>query len=172
MSPAPKIVGFEFATGARFQAGEHPDANEVGRHMEMLREKFKGEITPEDVLSDAKNPNSPLHSFFEWKDGDAAHQYRLAQARGLIRAVVAIYKKPEEPAKKMRAYVHIKEAGAPHYREIGHAMSVKSTREIVLRNAWREFQQWRQRYKDLAEFATLFEAADDLEQKLLSGAKH
>ena len=57
-----KIAGFEFADGARFQAGEHPEASVVGAHIEMLREKFKGEITPEDVLDDAKNDNSPLHS--------------------------------------------------------------------------------------------------------------
>ncbi|QAZ45972.1 hypothetical protein [Mesorhizobium sp. Pch-S] len=164
---APKIIGFEFAPGARFQSGDHPDANEVGRHMEMLRETYRGELTPDDVLTDAANPNSPLHSFFEWDDTEAARLHRLAQARGLIRAVVAVYKQPEQPVRRMRAYVHINEPGTPHYREVGHAMSVKSTRDIVLKTAWREFQQWRQRYKDLKEFADLFEVADEIGQKLL-----
>lgn len=167
-----KIAGFEFAEGARFQPGEHPNAAVVGAHIELLREKLKGEITPEDILDDAKNDNSPLHSFFEWSDGDAAHQYRLQQARGLIRAVVAVYVSDDKPAQRMRAYVHINEPTTPHYREVGHAMSQAKTRRLVLERAWREFQQWRRRYKDLKEFADLFEIADEVETKLLGKAKH
>lgn len=161
-----KIAGFEFADGARFQSGEHPEAAIVGAHLEMLREKFKGEITPEDILADAKNDNSPLHSFFEWSDGVAAHQYRLQQARGLIRSVVAIYTHEDRPATRMRAYVHIPDK-EPHYREAGHAMSQKKTRELVLQRAWSEFQQWRKRYESLKEFSDLFEIADEVEQKMV-----
>jgi hypothetical protein len=168
----PRIAGFEFAEGARFQSGQHPEANIVGNHIEMLREKFKGELTPEDILNDAKNDNSPLHSFFEWSDSAAAHQHRLSQARGLIRAVVAIYVQPDKPAVRQKAYVHIAQGETSHYRETSHAMQVKSTRDIVLKTAWREFQAWRNRYKDLKEFSDLFNAADQVETKLLGGAKH
>lgn len=163
-----KIAGFEFAEGVRFQAGEHATADIVGAHIEMLREKFKGELTPEDVLDDAKHDNSPLHSFFEWSDSAAAHQHRLAQARGLIRSVVAIYVQDDAPAVRQRAYVNIKKANEPqHYRELSHALSQKDTRDAVLRRAWSEFQQWRKRYRDLREFAEFFDAADALEKKLL-----
>lgn len=161
-----QISGFEFAEGVRFQAGAHMDATSVGQHMELLRKQCKGELTPVDVLADAKNPNSPLHSYFEWDDTAAAEQHRLNQARGLIRAVVAVYTQPEKPATRARAYVHINEPGAPHYREVSQAMSQKKTRNLVLQRAWREFQQWRQRYKDLAEFASLFETADDVAEQL------
>lgn len=44
-----------------------------------------GTLTPEAVLADAADPTSVLHSCFEWDDSKAAHQYRLDQARGLIR---------------------------------------------------------------------------------------
>jgi hypothetical protein len=167
-----KIAGFEFAEGARFQPGEHPEASEVGAHIEMLRQQFKGEITPKDIVDDARNPNSPLHSFFEWSDTAAAEAYRLSQARGLIRSVVAIYTSDDKPAVRTRAYVHINEPKAPHYREAGHAMSQEKTRQMVLQRAWNEFQQWRQRYKDLAEFADLFKVADEVGQRLLSESKH
>jgi hypothetical protein len=161
-----KIAGFEFAEGARFQSGQHPDAGIVGAHIEMLREKFKGELTPEDILDDAKHDNSPLHSFFEWKDSAAAHQHRLAQARGLIRSVVAIYVQPDRPAIRQRAYVNIKKAGEPqHYREASHAMSQKSTRDVVLKGALQELIGWQKRYHDLHEFADLFEAVDQLALK-------
>ena len=162
-----KIAGFEFASGARFQVGQHADAAIVGAHIEMLREKCKGELTAEDVLADARNDNSPLHSFFEWSDGDAAHQYRLHQARGLIRAVVAIYVSDDKPAVRQRAYVNIKAPGEPqHYREVSHAMSIKKTRDIVLQKALGELVSWRQRYRDLQAFADLFEEIDQLQLKL------
>lgn len=161
-----KIASFEFSDGARFQPGASHDANAVGEHLEMLREKCKGELTPQDVLKDAKHNNSPLHSFFEWNDGEAAEQYRLQQARGLIRAVVAIYTSPDKPAVRQKVYVHISEPGAPHYREVGHAMSQSGTRALVLKRAWQEFQAWRRRYESLKEFSDLFETADEIAKKL------
>lgn len=161
-----RIAGFEFSDGARFQAGAHADPKAVGEHLELLRAQAKGELTPEDVLADAVHHNSPLHSFFEWSDTEAAKQYRLTQARGLIRAVVAVYVSEDKPAVRAKAYVHINEPGAPHYRESGHAMSQAKTRKMVLQRAWRELQQWRERYKDLKEFSELFEVMDDVDKHL------
>lgn len=161
-----RIAGFELSEGARFQPGAVKDAEAVGQHLELLREKCKGELTPEDVLADAKHDNSPLHSFFEWSNTKAAHQYRLQQARGLIRAVVAVYVSPDKPAIRHKAFVHISEPGANHYRETTHALSQKKTREMVLRRAWDELQQWRRRYADLKEFADLVPVIDETVKKL------
>lgn len=163
-----KIAGFEFAEGARFQSGAHPEATVVGAHIEMLREKFKGEITPEDVLADAKHDNSPLHSFFEWDDSAAAHQHRLQQARGLIRSIVVRYVREDKPMVKARAYVHINQGETSHYREVSHAMSVKVTRDAVLKQALQELIGWQKRYHDLHEFADLFEAVEQIEIKFRS----
>lgn len=166
-----KIAGFEFSEGARFQPGASKDAKAVGEHLEFLRQQFKGELTPEDVLADAKHDNSPLHSFFEWSDTEAAHQYRLQQARGLIRAVVAVYTQPDKPAIRTRAYVHINEPSAPHYREASHAMSQAKTRKMVLDRAWNELQQWRKRYADLEEFAGLIKFIDMIETDVASSLR-
>lgn len=166
-----RIAKFEFADGSRFQSGEHPDAAVVGARLEMLRKQLSGELTPEDVLQDAKSKKSPLHSFFEWDDGEAAHQHRLQQARGLIRSVVAIYTHPDRPATKQRAYVHIAERDTPHYRELSHAMSLEGTRKMILQKAWSELKGWRQRYQDLKEFAEVFEAADQVEDRLPKGVR-
>lgn len=160
-----KVAGYAFSD-SRFQSGAILDAAAVGAHLEYLRKESKGELTPHDVVKDARSHNSPLHSFFEWDDGKAAEQHRLAQARGLIRAVVAIYTQPDKPAKRVKAFVHIAEAGAPHYRSMDHAMSQKKTRDIVLKQAWRELQSWRRRYSELQQFASLFEEMDEVAKKL------
>lgn len=161
-----KILGFEFAKGARFQAGANADPDAVGIHLEFLRAQSKGELTPEDVLNDAKNDNSPLHSYFEWDDGKAAHQHRLRQARGLIRAVVAVYVEDGKPAVRQRAYVHIPNSETPHYRETTHAMSQQDTRELVLKRAWSELQAWRSKYADLKEFAELVHTINKVKKRL------
>lgn len=167
-----KIAGFEFAEGARFQPGAVQDATAVGEHIEMLRKQCKGELTPEDILADAKHDNSPLHSFFEWSDSAAAHQYRLQQARGLIRAVVAVYTREDAPAVRTRAYVHVPESKTPHYREMTHAMSQKKTRQMVLQQAWRELRAWKARYEHLKEFADLVQVIEEVEHHLPKTAKH
>lgn len=46
-----------------------------------------GVLTPSGVVSEAENPESPLHSLFEWDDAKAGHRYRIDQARKLIARV-------------------------------------------------------------------------------------
>lgn len=158
-----KIAKYEISETARLQSGAKiEDANAVGQRLEELRVKFKGELTPADVVDDAKSKNSPLHSFFEWSDTAAAQQYRLQQARGLIRAVVAVVTSKEEPAKRMQAFVHVPESGAPHYRATDHALASERTREMILRQAYREFRAWQKRYEHLEELSDLFKVGSEL----------
>lgn len=49
--------------------------------------EHQGIITPDAVLEDARNEDSPLHKYFEWDDTVAANAYRKDQARELIRSV-------------------------------------------------------------------------------------
>lgn len=158
-----RIAAYEFKADCRLQTGaKTDDANAVGMHLEMLREKFKGELTPNDVVDDARNHNSPLHSFFEWDDTEAAQQWRLQQARGLIRAVVAIIVDDKEPARRIQAFVHVPENGAPHYRATDHAMSQERTRGMILQQAWKEFRAWQKRYEHLEELADFFKATTEV----------
>ena len=75
---------YTYRAGVRFQKGASPPAQSVGERLEMLREQNAEQLTPEIVVADARSPGSPLHSFFEWNDFEAAEQYRLHQARNLI----------------------------------------------------------------------------------------
>lgn len=167
MKHHPKIERYEWSETTRLKGADQADPNIVGSHLELLRKQSHGELTPEDVVKDAQRNNSPLHRFFEWNDSKAAHAHRLAQARGLIRAVVAIYKSDDKPPQRMRAFVHIPEGDTPHYRDTAHAMSQTNTRELVLRQAWREFRAWQKRYADLEEFARIFEEAERIAKSIV-----
>lgn len=149
-----EIQSFQFARGSVFQSGANntnPEA--VGRHLENLRARNGGILTPEIVLDDAQDESSPLHPFFEWDDTEAARQFRLKQARNVIRSVVAIYK--EAPTREpIRAYVHVRtEDAPPRYMETSAALACSPTRDAVLRRAKAELDAWRRRYADLQELA-------------------
>lgn len=55
-------------------------------------EDENGRLTPESVLEDARDPESPLHDQFEWDTDKAAHRYWLDQARTIITSVRVVTK--------------------------------------------------------------------------------
>ena len=56
----------------------------------ILREiaaQHGGNLDPKDVVEEAKASSHPLHDYFEWRDKIAGEQFRIDQARALIRSV-------------------------------------------------------------------------------------
>ena len=54
---------------------------QVKAELELIRIQHGGVLQAEDVIAYAKDPDTALHQEFEWDDNEAAHQYRLEQAR-------------------------------------------------------------------------------------------
>ena len=52
--------------------------------------KRNGKLTPSMVVNAAKPKSAPLHKYFEWDDKKAGHEYRLMQARKIIRVVQVV----------------------------------------------------------------------------------
>lgn len=61
------------------------DARVIGPVLDELAQQ--GALTARDVLDAARSPQSPLHSYFEWNDKVAADQFRIDQARVMLRAI-------------------------------------------------------------------------------------
>ena len=72
------------------KATAKPEVNEVAKALEEVRLQNGGKLRPPDVIKAAEPEASPLHKHFTWDDGEAAHQYRLYEARHLIRTVTVI----------------------------------------------------------------------------------
>lgn len=53
----------------------------------VAKEDPDGLVEPVNVVEAARDPQSPLHRYFEWDDTAAAQAYRLVQARKLIARV-------------------------------------------------------------------------------------
>jgi len=126
--------------------------------LEAIRKKHHGVLKAEDVVAAAWSESSPLHSHFEWDDTRAAQEYRVWQARQLIRYVVIMvprYKKP------IIAYVSLK--GDRHndgggYRSIVDVLSDVEQRKMLLAEALQDLQVWQDKYQELTELVPIFDS--------------
>lgn len=137
------------------------DAAKAGREMEDVRRQNGGALTPENLLERARSANSAVHGHFEWDDEKAAHQHRVSQAGDLIRAItIDISTSNIEPAKTIRAFVSVERHGERSYTSTVHAMTDADLRRQVVQRAWADLEAWRERHKELTEFARIFTAMD------------
>lgn len=60
---------------------------QIKARLQELADKNDGRLTPEQVVEDAKDVTSPLHTEFQWDDAKAAISWRLETARRIIRSV-------------------------------------------------------------------------------------
>lgn len=138
-------------------------ASTVSRALDAVKVDY-GELTPANTVEAARDPDSPLHAFFEWDGRKAAQEYRLEQARGLIRAV--IYTPAEGDGLDTRIYVHVLDQDEgrtrPKYEFLEDALQNPAYRAQILAQAKREARAFREKYAVLKELAKIFVAIDQL----------
>jgi hypothetical protein len=127
---------------------------------EAIAAQNGGLLRCEDVVEFARDARTALHSVFEWDDGKAATAFRLQQARGLIRVVVAVT--PADDQKKIRAFVSLKpdryglQGGG--YRAFVTTMADGDMRKQLLADAYEEMQCFLVKFESLKELSEIFEA--------------
>lgn len=121
-----------------------------------------GILRPEDVIEYARNKNTELHSRFNWDDDEAAHLWRLHQARNLIRIVVSYEK---HSGKICRAWVSLspdRDGSGGGYRSMVTVLSNEEMRARLLSDAKEELEVFKEKYSVLKELAKVFEAIESL----------
>lgn len=73
-------------------------ASDVAKELEAIRQR-RGLLTAEIVVEEAQKRTSPLHAALEWNTKEAAYQYRLVQARQLIKSIEIVYTERDEEAR-------------------------------------------------------------------------
>lgn len=129
----------------------------IKQELEALAEANNGLLKPEVVVEFAKNPDTALHNRFEWDDTEAAKQYRLWQARQLIRVIVNIL--PNENEIKYKMFVSLQEdrRNGGGYRTLVDVMSDEEMRKRLLAQAHEDFKLWQKKYQQLKELAPVFD---------------
>lgn len=142
-----------------------PRAQAVGEVLEKIRQDNAGKIDVRDVVAAARPESSALHPFFEWDDSKAAREYRLGQAKTLVRAV--IIEIPDSDL-EVPAYVahqsKLPNAEACFMRAEPMAFKAKSqppvSRDATLRSALKKLEEFRHEFAQLDELAPLFRSID------------
>jgi len=124
-------------------------------------------ITAEIVVEDAKSEDTPYHDYFEWDNEKAGHQWRLVQARGLVRSineVKIIREENNDVPIKVRLFHDVKPGG---YTPNETVWKVEEMREQVIQKALRELRGWSNRYRLYTELAEIHKAVDNVQLSLL-----
>lgn len=135
------------------------DAQAAGEELERIRVCGNGRLVAAQVVDASRPDDAPLHDHFEWDDQQAAEQFRIDQARYLIRSITVSVETPEQVS-QVRAFVSVIRDEDRSYTSIAHALSDEDLRTQVLQKAWAELEAWRKRYAELIELADMFSAID------------
>lgn len=105
---------------------------EQREHLDLIK-RTTGDLKPEDVLDDARNPNSPLHDCFTWDDSIAAEAYRLIQAKAVIRVAVRFLARPASVPQSARIrFEEIKSNSSIDERDRTAALFTMALREAEI----------------------------------------
>lgn len=122
-------------------------------------------LRPRAIVDVARNPRSPLHSYFTWDDGEAAEKYREIQASRLIRFeyTTTAGSSREQRTIRFRTYWPTKteETRSGGYRPTVEIMTDESRRAALLLEALGALNALRTKYGHLQELARVF---DELER--------
>ena len=154
-------IKYVFAEDAILAIPNAKTANpqKIGESLEKIRVNAGGELTPIDVVNAARSPKSALHDYFEWDDSVAAEQFRLNQARGVIRLV-----RVEDAASEtgtVRAFVSISSETGKSYRSMGDVKASADLRAAVLAAAERDLDAFTRRYRELTDVLAFVEKAKE-----------
>jgi len=138
---------------------------DVVDELETIRKRSKdGMLHPKEIVEFAKDEDTALHDKFEWDDTKAAYEYRLWQARQLIKVVVKII--PHTNI-ETSVYVSLKRdrANEGGYRPIADVLTDERLRNDLLTDAFEDFQIWKRKYRLVKELIPIFEAAEKVQKK-------
>ena len=128
-----------------------------------IQEENKGILNTRNIVDEARYPHHPLHEYFEWNDGKAGEEYRLQQARFLVRTVEVEIISPEGPITE-KAYVNVDvvtDSGVQqNYVSLQTALKDDNYRLQIFAKALREINYWKDKYKHYERLAPIFRAVD------------
>ncbi len=140
-------------------SGVNPEEEDLdGKIRQALLEieDAEGRLDPEIVIERARDQASPLNGYFEWDDDVAAHQYRITQARRLIRSIKVEVVVRDVP---MNVVSYIRDQGG--YQNI---VRVRSDAEKARAAIIDEMTRVAQAVKRARAVAAFLGAAEDVEE--------
>lgn len=138
--------------------------SKIVAELHKIAARYDGALLPEVVVSAASNEKSPLHSCFTWDDGIAADQYRLWQARQLIRVSIQIVPGTDKMERIWVSLTPDRQLDGG-YRSLISVMSDKNLRAQLLLDALDDMDCFQAKYQRLKELAAVFSAMKRVRKK-------
>jgi hypothetical protein len=136
------------------------------KELETIRVRNNGVLKPEQVVEFAKDPNTALHSWFDWDDTEAARKWRIDQARTIIRVMVAPVDGSKNPVRMLVSIMDDRKEPGGGYRSFADTMADPEMRKKMLQTALIEFNGVKKRYEALTELSTVFTAIEEAEKTI------
>ena len=170
---APSKSGFAY-TIRRGGPIKEKDGAVVAKYLHKLLKERGGILSPKELWEDAKDPNSPIHSYIEWDAKVAAKRYQLRQCADIIKCVQYEVKTGKLTV-DVPAFVRVVNHGAlPNAKtRFGYVTTPTAVEELdfeqqVLHRALQDLKNFEERYNRYREvFSTLkpiFEAIAKVEK--------
>jgi hypothetical protein len=121
-------------------------------------------LDPVAVVEAARDKTSPLHDCFTWDNSEAAHQFRLIEARKLIQVHVEMLPGSSDSSPVWVSLTTDRNAGGG-YRPLVSILSNAEQRAMLLSDALRDLEYFRKKYGMLKELAAVFAAAKKVKKK-------
>jgi hypothetical protein len=153
-----QMLRYTFREPLPLKNAKDADPNVIGKALEEIAAKNDGELTPVNTVAAAKSPRHVLHRHFEWRDHLAAQQYRLDQARTLIRCVQLVDDKDKSQTARP-AFLSITDKAGTSYHGIGEIMKSSTLQAAVLKQAERDLEAFERRYSELSDICVLIRDA-------------
>lgn len=128
----------------------------IEEELELVCNQNGGVLRAEDVVEFARDSGTALHSKFTWDDGQAAHLYRLQQARNVINVMVRMVENVSAPVPIYVSLVEERRSPGGGYRRTEDVMRDPEQRLLILKQAQKELESWQRRYAAFDEFGRVF----------------
>ena len=138
-----------------FKNADKADPQVIGEELDRIADKHEGKLKAAYVIEEAISPRHVLHKHFEWNNAVAADQYRLDQARALIRVVRQLVDDKPVP---VRSFMSITDSKGRSYRKVTEVITDQRLQLLALEQADRDFASWAQRladYQDICDLVSL-----------------
>jgi len=112
--------------------------------LNRLAERGGGRIQRRDLVVNARNEDSPLHSYFDWDNTTAAKKWRIHQAGRLLR-----FYWRELPLDRIVVRVPLYMSSAPVGGQKGYVNSIELDAPAVVALAVRDIEAFDRRYRAL-----------------------
>ena len=107
-------------------------------------------LTPEVIVEESKEQQSPLHPIFEWDNERAGHEWRKQQARVMLGNLVTVQIEEVELKEPTRAFINVAKQESS-YTAVDVVLKDEDLFNQVRRQALGELEAYQRKYQEFLD---------------------